>query len=77
MRAASAQICQPEPDLHVAELARVVAADAGRTANKVALQVHGGIGNTWECAAHVYLRRVLVSAGLWPVALKEISVGLS
>ena len=23
------------------------------------IQVHGGIGNTWECLAHVYLRRAL------------------
>jgi len=24
--------------------------------------VHGGIGNTWECIAHVYLRRALLSS---------------
>jgi hypothetical protein len=23
--------------------------------------VHGGIGNTWECLAHVFLRRALLS----------------
>ncbi len=57
VRAASAQICQPEPDLHVAELARVVAADAGRTANKVALQVHGGIGFTFEHHLQLWLKR--------------------
>jgi len=22
--------------------------------------VHGGIGNTWECMVHVYLRRALL-----------------
>jgi hypothetical protein len=38
--------------------------------------VHGGIGNTWECLAHVFLRRVLISTQLWPVKLEEISVGL-
>jgi hypothetical protein len=26
------------------------------------IQVHGGIGNTWECLAHVFLRRSLLSA---------------
>ena len=26
------------------------------------MQVHGGIGNTWECIAHVYLRRALLSS---------------
>jgi alkylation response protein AidB-like acyl-CoA dehydrogenase len=25
------------------------------------VQVHGGIGNTWDCLAHVYLRRALLS----------------
>ena len=28
---------------------------------ETAIQVHGGIGNTWECLAHVYLRRALLS----------------
>ncbi len=26
------------------------------------MQVHGGIGNTWECIVHVYLRRALLSS---------------
>ena len=38
--------------------------------------VHG-IGNTWECLVHVYLRRALTSTELWPVTLKEIDLGLS
>ena len=29
---------------------------------ETAIQVHGGIGNTWECVAHVYLRRALLSS---------------
>ena len=29
---------------------------------ETAIQVHGGIGNTWECLAHVYLRRALLSS---------------
>lgn len=28
---------------------------------ETAVQVHGGIGNTWDCLAHVFLRRALVS----------------
>jgi hypothetical protein len=39
--------------------------------------VHGGIGNTWECLAHVYLRRVLAATELFPAALEEITRGLS
>ena len=34
---------------------------AARTVCETAIQVHGGIGNTWECMAHVYLRRALLS----------------
>jgi alkylation response protein AidB-like acyl-CoA dehydrogenase len=28
---------------------------------ETAIQVHGGIGNTWEHMAHVFLRRALLS----------------
>jgi alkylation response protein AidB-like acyl-CoA dehydrogenase len=52
-------------------------ARATRTVCETAVQVHGGIGNTWECLVHVYLRRALTSTELWPVTLKEIDLGLS
>jgi alkylation response protein AidB-like acyl-CoA dehydrogenase len=26
------------------------------------VQVYGGMGNTWECIVHVYLRRALLSS---------------
>ncbi|HEV2310141.1 MAG TPA: acyl-CoA dehydrogenase [Acidimicrobiia bacterium] len=29
------------------------------------IQVHGGIGNTWDCLAHVYLRRALLSIDMF------------
>lgn len=60
--------------------ARIAKAYCARTARAVcesAIQVHGGIGNTWECLAHVYLRRALTSTGLWPVTMREIADGLS
>jgi alkylation response protein AidB-like acyl-CoA dehydrogenase len=44
-----------------AQLAKVYSARAARTVCETAVQVHGGIGNTWECMAHVYLRRALLS----------------
>jgi hypothetical protein len=59
-----------------ARIAKVYCQDAARTVCETAIQVHGGIGNTWECLAHVYLRRVLVSAETFPVRLEEIDVGL-
>jgi alkylation response protein AidB-like acyl-CoA dehydrogenase len=35
---------------------------AARTVCETAIQVHGGIGNTWDCLVHVYLRRALLSS---------------
>lgn len=63
--------------LRAAQLAKVYCARAARTVCETSIQVHGGIGNTWECLAHVYLRRALVSTELWPVKLEEIDLGLS
>jgi acyl-CoA dehydrogenase-like protein len=67
----------PADAIRAAQIAKVYCARATRTVCETAIQVHGGIGNTWECVAHVYLRRALTSAELWPVALKEIDLGLS
>ncbi len=66
----------PTEAIRAGRLAKVYCARAARTVCETAIQVHGGIGNTWECLAHVYLRRALTSTQLWPVKLEEISVGL-
>jgi hypothetical protein len=63
--------------IRAARVAKVYCARAARTVCETAVQVHGGIGNTWDCLAHVYLRRALTSTELWPVKLEEIDVGLS
>jgi alkylation response protein AidB-like acyl-CoA dehydrogenase len=47
--------------LAAAAVAKAYSARAARTVCETAIQVHGGIGNTWECLAHVFLRRALVS----------------
>lgn len=44
-----------------AAMAKAYCARAARDVCEVAIQVHGGVGNTWECLAHVYLRRALLS----------------
>jgi alkylation response protein AidB-like acyl-CoA dehydrogenase len=44
-----------------AAAAKAYCARAARDVCETAIQVHGGVGNTWECLAHVYLRRVLLS----------------
>src|SRR5829696_9189085 len=46
----------PEADL-AAAFATVIAAEAYETNARMNIQVHGGIGFTWEHDAHLYLRR--------------------
>jgi alkylation response protein AidB-like acyl-CoA dehydrogenase len=57
-----------------AEAAAMVMAFAGRAANEVTgegIQIHGGVGFTWECDAHLHYRRakandlLLGSHGAW------------
>jgi hypothetical protein len=52
----------PADALAAGRVAKTYCARAARTVCETAVQVHGGIGNTWECIAHVYLRRALLSA---------------
>ncbi|MGO9383088.1 MAG: acyl-CoA dehydrogenase family protein [Mycobacterium sp.] len=67
----------PAEAIRAAQIAKAYCARATRTVCETAVQVHGGIGNTWDCLVHVYLRRALTSTELWPVTLKEIDFGLS
>jgi alkylation response protein AidB-like acyl-CoA dehydrogenase len=55
----------PAEALTAASMAKAYAARAARDVCEIAIQVHGGIGNTWECLAHVFLRRALQSAELF------------
>lgn len=52
----------PADAVAAAAVAKAYCARAARTVCETSIQVHGGIGNTWECLAHVYLRRALVSS---------------
>lgn len=63
--------------VEASRVAKVYCARSALTVCETSIQVHGGIGNTWECLAHVYLRRVLVATQTWPVSLKELTIGLS
>jgi hypothetical protein len=67
----------PAQAIRAARVAKIYCVRAARTVCETAVQVHGGIGNTWECLAHVYLRRALTSTDLFPVKLEEIGRGLS
>jgi alkylation response protein AidB-like acyl-CoA dehydrogenase len=54
----------PAEALEAGSVAKAYCARAARTVCETAIQVHGGIGNTWECFVHVYLRRALLSSAL-------------
>jgi alkylation response protein AidB-like acyl-CoA dehydrogenase len=49
--------------LAAASVAKACCSRAARTVCETGIQ-HGGIGNTWDCLAHVYLRRALLSIDL-------------
>jgi len=54
------------PDaLAAGAVAKAYTARAARDVCEAVIQVHGGIGNTWDCLAHVYLRRALLSSDLF------------
>jgi alkylation response protein AidB-like acyl-CoA dehydrogenase len=57
----SVDALEPDDALAAAAVAKAYCARAARTVCETAIQVHGGIGNTWECLAHVFLRRALLS----------------
>jgi alkylation response protein AidB-like acyl-CoA dehydrogenase len=52
----------PDDARRAGRVAKAYCARAARTVCETAIQVHGGIGNTWECMAHVYLRRALLAS---------------
>ena len=53
---------EPKEARAAGRVAKAYCARAAKTVCESAIQVHGGIGNTWECLAHVYLRRGLLSS---------------
>ncbi|SKB06151.1 acyl-CoA dehydrogenase family protein [Aeromicrobium choanae] len=60
----AADALEPSAALLAAREAKAYASRAARSVCETAIQVHGGIGNTWECMAHVYLRRALHSSDI-------------
>jgi alkylation response protein AidB-like acyl-CoA dehydrogenase len=54
----------PEAAWEAGAVAKAYCARAARTVCETAIQVHGGIGNTWECFVHVHLRRSVLSSSL-------------
>jgi alkylation response protein AidB-like acyl-CoA dehydrogenase len=52
----------PDEARSAGRVAKAYCARAARTVCETAVQVHGGMGNTWDCVVHVYLRRALLSS---------------
>jgi alkylation response protein AidB-like acyl-CoA dehydrogenase len=48
--------------LEAGHVAKAYCARAARSVCETAVQVYGGMGNTWDCIVHVYLRRALLSS---------------
>jgi alkylation response protein AidB-like acyl-CoA dehydrogenase len=49
-------------------MAKAAAGDAGEKIAKEGIQVHGGIGYTWEHDMHLYVRRAKASSLLFGTA---------
>ncbi len=55
-----------QPSLsHDASMAKAMASDAADLAARVALQVHGAIGYTWECDLHFFMKRTWSLSRAW------------
>jgi alkylation response protein AidB-like acyl-CoA dehydrogenase len=50
---------------HDASMAKAMASEAAELAARVALQVHGAIGYTWECDLHFFLKRTWALSKAW------------
>jgi alkylation response protein AidB-like acyl-CoA dehydrogenase len=51
----------PADALAAARIAKAYVSPLAREVTEAVLQIHGGIGHTWEHSAHYYLRRALLS----------------
>ncbi len=55
-----------QPSLsHDASMAKAMASDAADQAARIALQVHGAIGYTWECDLHFLMKRTWALSRAW------------
>jgi alkylation response protein AidB-like acyl-CoA dehydrogenase len=50
---------------HDASMAKAMASDAADLAARVALQVHGAIGYTWECDLHFFMKQTWALSRAW------------
>jgi alkylation response protein AidB-like acyl-CoA dehydrogenase len=66
-----------QPSLsHDASMAKAMASDAADLAARVALQVHGAIGYTWECDLHLFMKRTWSLSRAWGDAATQRRLAL-
>lgn len=56
---------EPEQALRLARMAKAAASDAAQFVSGRSIQLHGGIGFTWECDVHIWVKRQQHSQFLW------------
>jgi alkylation response protein AidB-like acyl-CoA dehydrogenase len=56
----AAEALEPDEGLVAARSAKAYASERARDVCETAIQLHGGIGMTWESPCHVFLRRALL-----------------
>jgi alkylation response protein AidB-like acyl-CoA dehydrogenase len=57
-----------------ARMAKSAASDAGRFAADRSVQLHGGIGFTWECDVHIFFKRSLHNQALFGDGVEQRKV---
>jgi alkylation response protein AidB-like acyl-CoA dehydrogenase len=55
----------PEEALKAARMAKSAASDAGAFISDRSVQLHGGIGFTWECDVHIFFKRSMHNQALY------------
>jgi alkylation response protein AidB-like acyl-CoA dehydrogenase len=50
---------------HDASMAKALASEVAELAAKVALQVYGSFGHTWECDLHFFMKRAWALSAAW------------
>ncbi|HEY2773298.1 MAG TPA: acyl-CoA dehydrogenase family protein [Candidatus Binatia bacterium] len=56
---------EPADALRLARMAKAAASDAAKFLSGRSIQLHGGIGFTWECDVHIWVKRQQHSQFLW------------
>jgi alkylation response protein AidB-like acyl-CoA dehydrogenase len=56
---------EPNDALRLARMAKAAASEAGAYGSDRSVQLHGGIGFTWECDVHIYFKRQKHSEALY------------